>query len=38
MNRAAISILLVEVLAVSVVACSERERDQVVHVAQATSR
>jgi hypothetical protein len=33
MNRTAISILLAEVLAVSVVACSERERDQVVHVA-----
>jgi uncharacterized protein YegJ (DUF2314 family) len=33
MNRTAVSILLAEVLAVSVVACSERERDQVVHVA-----
>jgi uncharacterized protein YegJ (DUF2314 family) len=32
MNRTALSILLVGVLALSVVACSERERDQVVNV------
>ena len=33
MNRTAVSILWVELLAVSVAACSERERDQVVNVA-----
>jgi uncharacterized protein YegJ (DUF2314 family) len=33
MKRTAVSILLVEVLAVSAVACSERERDRVVMVA-----